>query len=103
MLRNKTSAFAALPMLAIAVPSAAQDYLGTHLQTIQEENLQRHQQQRLKKKTGSAESRRYDPPISGQARHAAMARHHREYARVMKERGVFAADQWLADQVAAGR
>lgn len=90
--------------LVFAAPAVAQDWLGTHLDTQREENMRRHQQDQQGGASNAPHAReRYDPPISGKARHAAMRRHHREYAKVMKARGVYAADQWLADQVAAGR
>ena len=88
---------------ALAAPVAAQDYLGTHLDTVREEAMRRHQQQQTAASKSSTSDERYDPPIAGQARHKAMRRHHREYDRIMKARGYRAADQWLADQLAAGR
>ena len=86
-----------------AAPAMAQDWLGVHLETQREENLRRHQQEQAGASSSPDARKRYSPPISGKARHAAMRRHHREYGRIMKERGYRAADQWLADQVAAGR
>lgn len=87
----------------LAAPVAAQDYLGTHLDTVREETMRRHQQQQPAASKSSTSDERYDPPISGEARKKAMRRHHREYTRILKARGYRAADQWLADQVAAGR
>lgn len=87
----------------LAAPVAAQDYLGTHLDTVREETMRRHQQQQAAASKSSPSDERYEPPIYGKARQKAMRRHHREYARIMKARGYRAADQWLADQVAAGR
>lgn len=84
-----------------SVAASAQDYLGIHLETQREENLRRHQQGQAAAPRQS--SKKYVAPISGAARHAAMRRHHREYGEVMKEKGFKAADQWLAEQVAAGR
>lgn len=86
----------------LAMEAAAQDYLGVHLETQREENLRRHQQGRAAE-SGKPAKEKYVPPISGKARHAAMARHHREYGKIMQEQGYRAADAWLARQVAAGR
>lgn len=87
----------------LSSPVTAQDYLGTHLDTVQEEAMRRHQQKQATTSKSSASDERYDPPISGAERHKAMRRHFREYGRIMKAHGYRAADQWLADQVAAGR
>ena len=88
----------------LAAPVAAQDYLGTHLDTVREEAMRRHQQeQQAGASDSSTAGEQYNPPISGQARHSAMRRHHREYDRIRQAHGYRAADQWLADQVAAGR
>lgn len=103
MPRRFLGPLAVVASLGFAAPAVAQDWLGTHLDTQREENMRRHQQEQARTSNKPATRERYDPPISGKARHAAMRRHHREYARVMKARGADAADQWLADQVAAGR
>ena len=85
----------------LSAEAAAQDYLGIHLDTIREENLRRHQQGRAARSEEPRE--KYVPPISGKARHVAMRRHLDEYSRIRREQGYRAADQWLAEQVAAGR
>lgn len=102
MLRTSVwTSLAATAALVAPVMAAAQDHLGVHLETQREQELRRHQQAQA---SGASETReKYTPPISGQKRHAAMRRHHREYGEVMKARGAEAADQWLAEQVAAGR
>lgn len=82
--------------------TAAQDYLGIHLDSRREEALRHHQQKRPAE-TAPGETRVYTPPLSGRARHAAMRRHHRAYGEIMQQRGAEAADRWLAEQVAAGR
>lgn len=92
-----------LASVGLAAPAVAQDWLGTHLDTQREENMRRHGQEQGSTSNKPDTREGYNPPISGKARHAAMRRHHRQYARVMKARGVEAADQWLSDQVAARR
>ncbi len=62
----------------LSAPVAAQDYLGTHLDTVREEAMRRHQQKQATAPKSSASDQRYDPPISGPARHKAMRRHFRE-------------------------
>lgn len=103
MKRRLCRTFAIITAVGTAAPATAQDWLGVHLETQREENLRRHQQEQAGASSSSDSRKRYSPPISGKARHAAMRRHHREYGRIMKERGYRAADRWLADQVAAGR
>lgn len=104
MCRELIGPLVLLASVGLAAPAAAQDWLGTHLDTQREENMRRHQQAQQAGVSNAPNNReRYTPPLSGGARHAAMKRHHREYARVMKERGVSAADQWLADKVTARR
>jgi len=104
MFRRLFGSLAIFACLGFAAPALAQDWLGVHLETQREENRLRHQQER---QAGASKApntgERYEPPIAGKARHAAMRRHHREYSRIMKDHGYRAADQWLADQVAAGR
>lgn len=88
----------------IALPAAAQDYVGHHIEAQQEARIRQHQQGRASTPPNSnAASSQYKPPIEGKARQAAMRRHHQRYAEIMRERGYRAADQWLAAQVAAGR
>ncbi|HRO59168.1 MAG TPA: hypothetical protein PK177_08390 [Burkholderiaceae bacterium] len=100
--RRTFLAVAAATGLGPVAEANSQDWLGIHLETQREENLRRHQQGQA---SGSQEgtSNRYEPPISGKARHAAMRRHHREYSKILEKHGYRAADQWLAEQVAAGR
>lgn len=103
MSRKSCGALAIIIAVGSPAPVTAQDWLGVHLESQREENLRRHQQGQAGA-SGSPDARKhFSPPISGKARHAAMRRHHREYGRIMKARGYRAADQWLADQVAAGR
>ncbi|MGE4410059.1 MAG: hypothetical protein AB7D33_05755 [Sphingobium sp.] len=86
----------------VTVEASAQDYLGVHLDTQREANLRRHQQEAASKPAATPR-KKYTPPISGKARHAAMRRHSREYGKIMQKQGYHAADKWLAEQVAAGR
>lgn len=85
----------------LSFPAIAQDYLGVHLDTQREAHMRQHQQDMASGPSGNAA--RYDPPIEGKARHAAMRRHSRQYGEIMRKHGYRAADQWLAAQVAAGR
>ncbi len=85
----------------LSFPAIAQDYLGVHLDTQREAHMRQHQQDMASGRSGKAG--RYDPPIKGKARHAAMRRHSRQYGEIMRKHGYHAADQWLAAEVAAGR
>lgn len=104
MTKKLYCSLAVVASLSLIAPLAAQDWLGVHLDTQREENMRRHQQEQRIGESHSLNARqRYAPSISGKQRHAAMRRHHREYDQIRKDRGYRAADQWLAEQVAAGR
>ena len=104
MTRKLYGSLAVVASFGLTAPLAAQDWLGVHLDTQREENMRRHQQEQQTGASNPPNARKhYAPPISGKQRNAAMRRHHREYGQIRKDRGYRAADQWLAEQVAAGR
>lgn len=96
-----------LALLVMASPARAQDYLGTHLDTIREETMRRHQQDMVTDRTGETESRTTRASASQRSRvsqadrQAVWSRNKAEYRRRMLRDGPAAADRWLDQQAQA--
>ncbi len=95
-----------LAIIATTGPVAAQDYLGTHLDTVREETLRRHQQDMVTDRPGerrSKASRRTTSSrqVSQAERQAASSRNKAEYRRRMLRDGPVAANRWLDEQAGA--
>src|SRR3546814_14403918 len=95
-----------LALLATTGPVAAQDYLGTHLDSVRDETLRRHQQDMVTDRPGERRSKA--PPrttpsrqVSQAERQAAFSRNKAEYRRRMLRDGPAAANRWLDEQAGA--
>lgn len=92
-----------LALLMVTAPVAAQDYLGTHLDTVREETMRRHQQDMSRdrpKETRSKEGTATGP-ASLADRQAVWSKNKAEYRRKMLREGPAAADRWLDEQARA--
>lgn len=101
----------AFPAVAAAlilspVPAAAQmDWLTPHLETKRNDNIRRHQQRTAGTGTEAeaAQSQQRDETITMAQRQAAWSRHKAEYRRRLLREGQAGADNWLDQQIRAGR
>lgn len=96
-----------LTLFVMTSPAGAQDYLGTHVDTVREETLRRHQQDMVTDRAGETKSRTSGTAapsrtkVSQADRQAAWSRNKAEYRRRMLRDGPAAADRWLDQQVRA--
>lgn len=95
-----------LTLVVMTSPAAAQDYLGTHLDTVREETMRRHQQDMVTDRPGETRSKaRTATPaqarVSQADRQATWSRNKAEYRRRMLRDGPAAADRWLDQQARA--
>lgn len=82
-MRGLPIAVALLAAVTVAVPAAAQDYLGIHLDTMREHNLRQHQQRRAN--DGPAAEQPARRPKPGTMSPGAEARARAEGARIMEQ------------------
>lgn len=92
-----------LTLFVVTGPVAAQDYLGTHLDTVREEAMRRHQQDMVTDRSEETRSRATaaSARVSQADRQAAWSRNKAEYRRRMLRDGPAAADRWLDEQARA--
>lgn len=92
-----------LTLLMVTEPVTAQDYLGTHLDTVREEAMRRHQQDMVRDRPQETRSKATAKTgaVSLADRQAAWSRNKTEYRRIMLKKGPAAADRWLDEQVRA--
>lgn len=85
-------------------PAMAQmDWLSPHLENQRHDNIRRHQQRTVAKRSAdTAQSRQTPARITMAQRQSAWSRHKAEYRRRLLREGQAGADRWLDQQILAG-